>query len=179
MQVVWDLGTGTTYSQAAGSWTSNSSISGLIGGVKLTETSGATFYITGVQLEEGNAATSFEFRDYGRELQLAQRYFEKSFNTDVALGSSAPGAQLAYCPGNINRVYGTIVCRVTKRASATYTIYSTSGATGKMRDASAGVDITTTLTTSAGENGVGIASTAGISAVTNQIQFHYTASAEL
>ena len=75
VQVVWDLGTGTTYSQAAGSWTSNSSISGLIGGVKLTETSGATFYITGVQLEEGNAATSFEFRDYGRELALCQRYY--------------------------------------------------------------------------------------------------------
>ena len=79
LQILWDLGVGTTYSQAAGSWTSSSSISGLLGGVKLAETTGATFYVTGVQLEEGNAATSFEFRSYGTELALAQRYYYRIF----------------------------------------------------------------------------------------------------
>jgi hypothetical protein len=40
--------------------------------------SGATLYITGVQLEVGTQATSFDFRDYGRELILCQRYYQAS-----------------------------------------------------------------------------------------------------
>jgi hypothetical protein len=178
MYLSFDLGSGSSYEGTLNTW-GGGNLKRTSSQVKLIETSGATFYITGVQLEEGSVATPFEHRQYGQELALCQRYYEKSFNTDVVPGSSAPGAQLAYCPGNTNRVYGTIICRVTKRAGATYIIYSTSGATGQMRDGSAGVDIAASLTTAAGENGVGIASTAGISAVTNQIQFHYTASAEL
>jgi hypothetical protein len=42
-----------------------------------TGTAGAddSVYITGVQLERGSNATSFEFRDYGSELQRCYRYF--------------------------------------------------------------------------------------------------------
>jgi len=42
----------------------------------LLATSGATFYITGLQLEKGSTATSFDYRDYGRELIMCQRYFQ-------------------------------------------------------------------------------------------------------
>jgi hypothetical protein len=38
-------------------------------------TNGATFYITGVQLEKGSSATAFEQRMYGQELALCQRYY--------------------------------------------------------------------------------------------------------
>jgi hypothetical protein len=37
-------------------------------------TNGATWYITGVQLEKGATATSFDYRPYGTELALCQRY---------------------------------------------------------------------------------------------------------
>jgi len=40
-------------------------------------TSGATFYITGVQAEVGTAVTPFELRLFGTELQLCQRYLQK------------------------------------------------------------------------------------------------------
>ena len=50
-------------------------------------TSGATFYITGVQLEKGSTATSFDYRPYGTELALCQRYFAR-FNS---LGGSYRG----------------------------------------------------------------------------------------
>ena len=43
--------------------------------VNFFDTSGATFYITGVQLEVGTQATSFDFRDYGSELILCYRYY--------------------------------------------------------------------------------------------------------
>ena len=43
--------------------------------VSIVGTSGATFYITGVQLEKGSTATAFDYRPYGTELQLCQRYY--------------------------------------------------------------------------------------------------------
>jgi len=68
------LGVGTTYSGTAGSW-QGSALLGATGATSVVGTNGATFYITGVQLEVGSSATSFEFRDYGSELILCQRYF--------------------------------------------------------------------------------------------------------
>jgi hypothetical protein len=74
--VFFDLGEGSAFSSTAGSWSSANLLGGLTGGVKLGATTGATLNLTGVQLEKGSTATSFDFRDYGRELILCQRYFQ-------------------------------------------------------------------------------------------------------
>jgi hypothetical protein len=68
------LGTGSTYSGTAGSW-SGSTFYSATGATSVVGTNGATFYITGVQLEVGSTATSFDYRPYGTELMLCQRYF--------------------------------------------------------------------------------------------------------
>jgi len=67
------FGVGSTYSSAAGAWASGNYWSST-GAVSVVGTSGATFYVTGVQLEAGTSATPFEFRQYGTELALCQRY---------------------------------------------------------------------------------------------------------
>ena len=58
------------------------------GQVNFMATSGATFQITGVQLEVGDTATPFEHRSYGQELALCQRYYYRE--------ESASGAMFGY-----------------------------------------------------------------------------------
>lgn len=70
----FSLGTGSSNLQTAGSWTASSAY-GATGQTNLVGTNGATFYITGVQLEKGSTATSFDYRPYGTELALCQRYY--------------------------------------------------------------------------------------------------------
>jgi hypothetical protein len=75
MNVNFGLGVGSTYSGTAGVW-AGSDLNSATGAVSVIGTNGATFYVTGVQLERGSNATSFEFRDYGRELAMCQRYYQ-------------------------------------------------------------------------------------------------------
>jgi hypothetical protein len=72
----FNLGTGATFSGTAGAWAAADYVSAT-GATSVVGTSGATFYITGVQLEAGSVASPFERRDYGRELMMCQRYFWK------------------------------------------------------------------------------------------------------
>jgi hypothetical protein len=74
MQVIFGLGGGSTRSATAGSWTT-SAIYTATGATSVVGTNGATFYITGVQLERNTTATPFEWLPYGTELALCQRYY--------------------------------------------------------------------------------------------------------
>jgi hypothetical protein len=77
MQVFFNLGTGSTYSNTAGTWASGNYISAT-GATSVVGTSSATFYITGVQLEVGTQATTFDYRSYNQEFYFCQRYFYKN-----------------------------------------------------------------------------------------------------
>jgi hypothetical protein len=69
----FSLGSGSTYSGTAGTWAS-ADYRSATGAVSVVGTNAATFYITGVQLEAGNSASSFDYRPYGTELNLCLRY---------------------------------------------------------------------------------------------------------
>ena len=71
--VHWGLGVGSTYSGTAGAWAGALYLSAT-GATSVIGTNGATFYITGVQLEAGTVASPFERRPYGEMLMLCQRY---------------------------------------------------------------------------------------------------------
>jgi hypothetical protein len=74
INVTFSLGVGSTFSGTAGAW-AGTNYASATGATSVVGTNGATFYITGVQLEVGTQATSFEYRQYGTELALCQRYY--------------------------------------------------------------------------------------------------------
>jgi len=75
IQLRFGLGAGSTYQGTAGAW-GTANVVTTTGATSVVGTNGATFYITGVQLEKGSVATSFDYRPYGTELALCQRYFQ-------------------------------------------------------------------------------------------------------
>ena len=87
--VTFGLGVGSTLSGTAGSWLSGNYFSAT-GATSVVGTNGATFYITGVQLEAGTTASPFEYCQYGTELQLCQRYYDVllAANTDYNIGGT-------------------------------------------------------------------------------------------
>ena len=91
LALYFNLGSGSSASTSAGSWGAWVGM-GVTGATSVVGTSGATFYITGVQLEKGSTATSFDYRPYGTELALCQRYYYKtkppSANTPFGNGYS-------------------------------------------------------------------------------------------
>ena len=106
---VWETGTargmnigftqlsGSTYTGTPNQWNSAGDIAPTTH-VNLLATSGATLYITGIQLEVGRNATEFEHRSYGEELALCQRYCVVYGGTD----ESHLGTASAYTSTNIN-----------------------------------------------------------------------------
>jgi len=74
IRVQFGFGVGSTYSGTAGAWSAGNFYSAT-GATSVVGTNGATFYITGVQLEKGTTATNFDVLPYGTELSLCQRYY--------------------------------------------------------------------------------------------------------
>jgi hypothetical protein len=85
IRLQFSLGVGSTKTTTANAWTAGEYYNAT-GSVNLVATAGATFYITGVQLEIGTTATPFERRLYGTELALCERYYQILGTDNSALG---------------------------------------------------------------------------------------------
>ena len=117
IQVNFSLGSGSSNSGTAGAWVGSGVISST-GATSVVGTNAATWYVTGVQLEEGSVPTSFEYRQYGTELQLCQRYYE----TGTALLS------FSFTPvyGNGSWLQAPVNFNASKRAAPTVAFVSPS-----------------------------------------------------
>jgi hypothetical protein len=127
--VRFGLGVGSTNSGTAGSWSSSAYYSAT-GATSVVGTNGATFYITGVQLEVGSTATPFERRLYNQELANCQRYYEINLDSGTAPAANIPFANSS---GHNFTAYGATTCRsgnipfaVVKRTAPVMTFYRTS-----------------------------------------------------
>jgi hypothetical protein len=95
INLLFGLGVGSTLSQTADAWAAGNFASST-GAVSVVGTDGATFYITGVQLEKGSTATSFDYRPYGTEEALCQRYcFTITGNSGEIVGIGFTGTTTA------------------------------------------------------------------------------------
>jgi hypothetical protein len=189
--VYFALGVGSTLSGTAGAWTAGNIISAT-GAVSVVGTNGATFYITGVQLEVGSVATPFERRPYGTELQLCQRYYEKTFNQSVAPANGATSTSFA---SGVNLVWrvdwnatftsGTIATpttfMVTKRAAPTITNYGNNSSQVNVLNFTAGTNTWSNATnvTITDRGFDQYSNTLGSSGQWGVVYFAYTANAEL
>ena len=98
-------------------------------------TAGLTWTIGNVQLEKGSAATSFDYRPYGNELALCQRYYEKSYDTATAPGTSTFSGIVqtgAYVnPAQTQSWTMTIPFKLQKRTTPTILIWDGVGAASR------------------------------------------------
>ena len=134
---VWfSLGMGTTYSDTAGAWTTTVGLGSATGATSVVGTSGATWLVTGVQLEVGDTATDFENLQYTTQLQLCQRYCQV-YGPNTSLGTALAYAAI--------RTSGTLVFKQTMRAIPTVTpsdlagFKATNGAGGAITSTNVGV----------------------------------------
>jgi len=78
--VIFSLGAGSNFQGTANTWNASGTWS-TASATQWISNSGATFYITGIQLELGETATPFEHRSFGDELARCQRYYQASDGT--------------------------------------------------------------------------------------------------
>jgi len=194
--LLFGLGVGSSVSGSAGSWGSTLYRSAT-GATSVVGTNGATFYITGVQLEVGTQATSFDYRPYGIEIQLCQRYYETSYYPGYAVPTNAcpnyvnisigNGSQnyIGSSGGSNSQTVGHIFYRVNKRSQApsvvTYSYSSsTTGVASKgwsgtdLGASTAVVNVTSSFGFSIYNNSLSNATTDGYSLI-----IHYASNAEL
>jgi len=119
--VIWDLGSGSSYQTSTLNAWQTANVFQSSSATRWIGNSGATFFLTGVQLEVGTVATSFDFRSYGTELALCQRYALMAMN-------GIQNGLLGFCNGSQAVHYVNISCPVPLRGSPSVT--QTVGAAG-------------------------------------------------
>ena len=105
--VQFGLGAGATYSGTAGAWAATS-YTNATGATSVVGTNGATFYITGVQLEVGSSATGFEYVNYQTSLANCQRYY---YRVSIAAGNldGSIGYAVTTTESRCNTIFPTIM----------------------------------------------------------------------
>jgi hypothetical protein len=129
IRLAFSLGTGTTQSGTAGAWAATNYTSAT-GATSVVGTNGATFYLTGVQLEVGSQATSFDFRSIGQEFLLCQRYFSQTApygSLPTAAGINGYRGAIAYAT---DQATGGFYFPCEMRTAPTVTPYSSNGTSG-------------------------------------------------
>ena len=147
----FNLGSPAARTAPAGAWVAGNydGANGSTGATTWANTTSATFYITGVQLEKGSTATSFDYRPIGTELALCQRYFWKTFAAATAPAQNLSANNVVFvggANGNANTKVGTYPCPVQMRADPTVVTFNPFAANASWRVPATSTDIAPTIT---------------------------------
>jgi hypothetical protein len=186
---VTSIATGTfTVSSTRTQYTTNISIpSAATTGIQILFTVGAqtsgTWIIDSVQLEKGSTATSFDYRPYGTEFALCQRYYRTSFPYGTAPAQNA-GQQGAIAIQSVSTSANTISVSIQvsppmRTNPTTVTYYNPSAANALWRNTSAGADGSAVGQINGASTGWTIFMNGSPSAIGNTYQIQYSADAEL
>ena len=182
IQVFFSLAGGSNDLKNYSVWTNDQSLLGFTGQDNFFDNTSNEFFLTGVQLEVGKNATSFEHLSFGEEILKCQRYYCKSNGYGTVPGSASIGG------GVFNRHNGSISNRldlgvrfpVTMRTTPTMTFYSFNGTVDNISKLGTGTSHVSNQAISSthnrGQNGFG-GFTLG-SAVDDSAGYHYEADAE-
>lgn len=167
------LGTGLM-ATALETWTTESKY-GSEDQVNCLDDADNNFWLAQVKLEVGPVATPFRPKHFGKELALCQRYYEKSYELETAPGTATnTNRMVEYTTRNAAGNSPGPQFAVSKRATPTVVIYSTTGASGKVNNN--GTD-RATVVSNPGQTGIsGLAITSG---TVDYITWHFTADASL
>ena len=140
ISVLFSLAAGSSLVGTANAWTGVAAYQGATGQTNILATNAATWYVTGVQLEKGNQATPFDFRPYGTEFQLCQRYYQAPCGTSTSgIGQGGIGTFYAV---TTSEAFNTINFPVPMRATPTVTFYNGAGVSGGAHGLGSAGDIT-------------------------------------
>jgi hypothetical protein len=110
-------------------------------------TAGLTWTIGNVQLEKGSTATSFDYRPYGTELVLCQRYYQNSYAVGVAAGTATNGVQTSWASPNTASIAGiALTLPVAMRANPTLAYWDVAGNATRVTTFDAGATATNNIT---------------------------------
>jgi hypothetical protein len=183
MYVQWWLGAGTNYTSGTlqTTWAGLTQANRAVGQTNLAANTNNYWQMTGVQLEVGPAPTPFEFRPYPVELAMCQRYYEKSYNIETAVGTNTgTGATRLTIAQNSIYARATIFFKVPKRAAPTMTFWLGDGTSNQWNWDQIGVGSENdTITGNTPETHSVIFETNGISSTRNNATGHWAAAIEL
>jgi hypothetical protein len=178
--VLFNLGSGSTFLGTAGAWAS-ANLVGPTGATSVVGTNGATFYITGVQLEKGSTATSFDYRPYGTELALCQRYYEKSYEM-----ATVPGAAFANStwigtvnPAATTAILGMAYFKASKRTAPTIAFWAEDGTSSNVTMPNVAAAVACTSASRISETGFGSITLSAANTASRLAGCNWTASSEL
>ena len=179
LEVNFDMGSGSgKRGNAGGAWLA-ARAEGATGAVQVISSANATWFISKVQVEVGNVATDFEHRSFAQELALCQRYYQQSYEHGTSAGTSTNTNAIVWYPdATVNYASVSFGLPCVMRTQPTVTIYSSTGASGKIRNADAATDHNSYVNTNSDSFLMFVVNNSQISQ-SNTVRCHYTASAEL
>lgn len=174
LYVIFTLMAGSDRCTSPGVWTNNEYIA-TPNQVNACDNTLNNFTLCAVQLEAGSVATPFESKKIQEELELCQRYYEKSYHRELVAGEHTDQGQNAYSNQNGQANIDTVRFRVQKRENPAVMIYSPTGTPGKMLVWSSYTDIDVSVYGSTNSFTIRPSSPT----ITSELRYHWVAECEL